>query len=74
VIIKIDNIIALSIGRLNMVKTVKISNEKEFKKLKSIGTTYHRERRIVVATTVGVYESADTDDVDSQRVNFVYEE
>lgn len=57
-----------------MVKTVKISDKEEFEKLKSMGTTYHREGKIVVATTVGVYESADTDDVNSQRVNFVYEE
>lgn len=57
-----------------MIKDVIIKDKNEFDKLKSMGTTYNRNDKTVVATTVGVSEGADTDEVDSHRVNFVYME
>lgn len=55
-----------------MTKKIVIQDRDEFKKLTDMGTTYSRGGKIVVATTVGVTESATTDEVDKNRVIFVY--
>lgn len=55
-----------------MMKDIIIKDKNEFNKLKDMGTTYQRNNKTVIATTVGVSEDADTDEVDSHRVNFVY--
>jgi hypothetical protein len=54
------------------MKDIIIKDKNEFNKLKDMGTTYQRNNKTVIATTVGVSEDADTDEVDSHRVNFVY--
>ena len=55
-----------------MSKRIEINEQSEFDKLTDLGTTYHRDGKIVVATTVGVAESADTQDVNNHRVDFIY--
>jgi hypothetical protein len=75
ILCKFENYLDIIFEYLNMdnssnVIEVEISNRKEFEKLIDFGTYY--SGREVIATTIGVSDDSNRDEIQNNRINFVY--